>query len=47
MPSPFPALRERAMLRILFALGYVVARQTGSHKRLKFPREPGHLETGA
>jgi predicted RNA binding protein YcfA (HicA-like mRNA interferase family) len=34
MPSPFPALKARAMLRVLHALGYVVARQSGSHRRL-------------
>jgi predicted RNA binding protein YcfA (HicA-like mRNA interferase family) len=35
MPNPFPSLKARAMLRTLQSdLGYVVARQRGSHRRL-------------
>ncbi|MFE3689215.1 type II toxin-antitoxin system HicA family toxin [Streptomyces sp. NPDC059129] len=35
MPNPFPSLKPAAMLRILAALGYVVVRQKGSHRRLE------------
>ncbi|MFI6581673.1 type II toxin-antitoxin system HicA family toxin [Embleya sp. NPDC050493] len=35
MPNPFPSLKAAQILKILFGLGYVVARQNGSHRRLK------------
>ena len=35
MPNPFPSLKARAMLRLLRGeLGYEVAGQSGSHRRL-------------
>ncbi|MEV0642282.1 type II toxin-antitoxin system HicA family toxin [Streptomyces sp. NPDC050619] len=35
MPNPFPSLKAMAMLRVLTALGYVVTRQSSSHRRLE------------
>lgn len=35
MPNPFPSLKAKAMLAVLCReLGYEVARQRGSHRRL-------------
>ncbi|WP_327168817.1 type II toxin-antitoxin system HicA family toxin [Streptomyces subrutilus] len=35
MPNPFPSLKAQAMLRVLLSLGYVIVRQSGSHRRLE------------
>jgi predicted RNA binding protein YcfA (HicA-like mRNA interferase family) len=41
VPNPFPSLKARAMLRLLQGeLGYEVARQHGSHRRLVAEGKP-------